>query len=136
MLGLKFGRGKQEPDIDPALTARLDERLTGRLQSIDRTRRASAEPVFKDYERAHPRQNAFRVAAATFEPGKDVSCKVVDHSFGGLRIEFPEGGEAPDEFALTIPTMRFIGLVRKVWQEDGFVGVTIVQWSELASKRK
>lgn len=130
MFGLKLSRRKPEPDIDPMLTARLGDRLNGRLSAIERTRRATGEPRAKDNQRAHPRQSALRVAAATFEPGRDVTCKIVDQSFGGLRIEFIEEGDAPEEFALTIPTLRFIGLVRKVWQSEGVVGVAIVQWSD------
>lgn len=110
-----------------ALRRRLDERLAG----VSRPRTPST--VFRAESRRDRRSAAYRIGAAIFEPGHLGSCRVVDQSRSGLRLEFYADGACPDEFALQIPTLQFIGVVRKSWQEGRFIGVSILRWCDAAS---
>ncbi len=132
ILGFKIGRKKSEEAIDPAVEAALRERLVERLRTVEKSRRSDGAAAMRDDCRQSKREPAFRVGSAVFEIGRETSCRVVDQSFSGLRLEFHNSDECPDEFALSIPTLRFIGIVRKAWQKEHEVGVAILRWSDAA----
>lgn len=124
MFGFGGKRKKDDLVIDNELETALRERLAQRLNGVDRTRQASSD------QRISRRETDYRVGSAVFEPGRATSCRVVDKSHAGLRLELQGSEACPEEFALTIPTLRFIGIVRKAWQSESQVGVTIVRWQE------
>jgi len=80
--------------------------------------------------RLWPRNPAYNVASAIFDPNTEVSCRVVDLSFGGMRIEFFDDRPRPDEFALTVPTLRFVGIVQHAWSSGVQTGVEVLRWRE------
>lgn len=120
-------RKKDELVIEKELQSALRERLEERLRGVEMTRRAASAD-----KRQGRREMEYRVGSAMFEPGQTTSCRIIDKSHAGLRLEMAGAGECPEEFALTIPTLRFIGIVRKAWQSDTHVGVTIVRWQDAA----
>jgi hypothetical protein len=132
ILGFKFGRRKSEEAIDPAMEAALRVRLDARLKMVDKARRSDGAATMRDDARKNRREPVYRIASAMFEIGDEASCRVIDQSYSGLRLAFHEAADCPDEFALSIPTLRFIGIVRKAWQNDNEVGVSILRWSDAA----
>lgn len=131
-LGLPLSRKKPEDGPDLEAEAAMRMRLAGRLQSVDQKRRLRNFGAIRGVRRQHDREASYRVATAMFAPDELTSCRVVNQSHSGLRLSFHLDIECPDEFALTIPTLRFIGIVRKVWQSGCDAGVSIVRWSDCA----
>ena len=125
---LNCQRRNAEPAFEVDQDA-LQARLAGRLQSL-KDGKASCFASKTSNKREAPRENSLRVGAAYFSPESETTCRVIDTSFGGLKLEFLNGEVAPEEFALTVPTLRFIGIVKSEWQKDGVVGVSIVRWRE------
>ncbi|MEZ5921675.1 MAG: hypothetical protein R3C60_10030 [Parvularculaceae bacterium] len=105
-----------------ALSKRFDQRLRATLQ----------HGAAREETRAYSRKKDLRVALAIFAPESEKSCRIVDHSYSGMQIELLPEECCPEEFALTIPTLAFIGVVRKVWQNGNRVGVSILRWSEVS----
>lgn len=105
-------------------------RLAGRVEQVGQARRPPAFGTIRGVDRQHQRTQAYRVATAMFSPETQTSCRIVNQSHSGLRLAFNSDAECPDEFALTIPTLRFIGIVRKAWQRGREAGVAIVRWSD------
>ncbi len=132
IFGLTLKSKPAATDIDPALEAALKARLAERMRSIDKSRRPIKATFIRESARQCDRARVYRVGSAMFSPEHETSCRIVDQSFSGLRLAFNGVAACPDEFALTIPTLRFIGIVRKVWQIDGEVGVSILRWNEAA----
>jgi hypothetical protein len=132
ILGFKFGRRKAEEALDPAAEAALRVRLDARLKSVEKARRSDGAVTMRDDARRSRREPVYRIASAMFEIGDESSCRVVDQSYSGLRLAFHDAADCPDEFALSIPTLRFIGIVRKAWQNENEVGVSILRWSDAA----
>jgi len=130
IFGLTFRKKTPEPEIDPALEAAIKARLAERVRSIDQARRPIKAAFISENGRRCERAQVYRVGTVNFEPDHQVSCRVVDLSFSGLRIAFNSDVDCPDEFALSIPTLRFIGIVRKVWQDGRMAGVSIERWSD------
>jgi len=130
ILGFKFGRKRAEEALDPAVEAALRMRLGERLKAVEKARRADGAAIMRDDARKCRREPAYRIASAMFEIGDEASCRVIDQSYSGLRLAFHDGADFPDEFALSIPTLRFIGIVRKAWQDENVVGVSILRWSD------
>lgn len=128
--GFSIGARKAEERTDPAVEAARRKRLDERLLKVERARHSGAASAFHGEGRADLRERVYRVGSAMFEPGHETSCRVIDQSYSGLLLEFHVVGECPDEFALTIPTLRFIGVVRKAWQREAKVGVSILRWSD------
>lgn len=126
ILKLNRKRKNAEQAIEAERRTALRQRLNERLQSLDKKRRAV------DDNRDSRRESVYRVGSAVFEPGRERTCRVVDQSYSGLRLELADAETCPDEFALTIPTLRFIGIVRKEWQNETHVGVSILRWSDAA----
>jgi len=105
-----------------ALSKRFDQRLRATLH----------HGVAREETRAYSRKKDLRVALAIFTPETERSCRIVDHSYSGMQIELLPEECCPEEFALTIPTLAFIGVVKKVWQNGNRVGVSILRWSEVS----
>ncbi len=132
IFGLNFKRKAPEPEIDPILEAAIKARLAERVRSVNRSRRPLRATIIRENGRDSDRARVYRVGSAMFSPEHETSCRIVDQSFSGLRLAFNGDAHCPDEFALTIPTLRFIGIVRKIWQNDAEVGVSIVRWNDAA----
>ncbi len=66
------------------------------------------------------------------DTGTEITCRVVDVSFGGMRIEFLDAGARPEEFGLTVPTLRFVGIVQSAWTTGAQTGVAVLRWRESA----
>ena len=130
ILGLMNSRKNPEPAPDPALAAAMRARLATRLDQVGQTRRLTAFGAIRGVNRLHEREQAYRVATAMFSPETRTSCRIVNQSHSGLRLSFNSDIDCPDEFALTIPTLRFIGIVRTVWRNGRDAGVAIVRWSD------
>lgn len=130
ILGLQLSRNRSDALPDPELEKATRARLARRLEQVDRTRRIRGFGAIRGVNRQHERKQAYRVATAMFSPETQTSCRIVNQSHSGLRLSFNSDAQCPDEFALTIPTLRFIGIVKKVWQSGREAGVTIVRWSD------
>lgn len=129
-LGIALLRNKSAETADPAADAALRARLAGRLEQLDQTRRLKEFGAIRGVNRGHERAQVYRVATAMFSPVHQASCRIVNQSHSGLRLCFSSNADCPDEFALTIPTLRFIGVVRTIWRKGNEVGVSIVRWSD------
>ncbi len=130
ILGLALPRNKTEAPSDPELQSALRARLANRLERVDQARRPKEFRAIRGVNRQYAREPAYRVATAILSPDEEASCRIVDQSHSGLRVIFNSDFECPDEFALTIPTLRFIGIVRKIWQNGREAGVAIFRWSD------
>lgn len=130
ILGLQISRSKAEIAQAAELERAMRARLASRLERVDHARRPQAFGAIRGVNRQHERKQAYRVAFAMFTPDTQTTCRLVNQSHSGLRLTFDAGVECPDEFALTIPTLRFIGIVKKIWQEGAEAGVAIVRWSD------
>ena len=130
ILGLQLKRTKSEAAAEIEADRAMRARLASRLDQVDQTRRLQKFGAIRGVNRQHERKLAYRVATAMFSTETQESCRIVNQSHSGLRLAFNSDAECPDEFALTIPTLRFIGIVKKVWQEGREAGVTIVRWSD------
>lgn len=130
ILGLNFSRRKDQDAAQQALEAATRERLAGRLQSVNQKRRLREFGAVRGVNRQFEREPAYRVATIMFAPDETLSCRIVDQSHSGLRLSLNSDVECPEEFALTIPTLRFIGIVKKVWQNGREAGVSIIRWND------
>jgi hypothetical protein len=131
-LGLISRRNKAGTGADAAVDAALKKRLSDRLHAVQDARRLGEAPTVAADCRANRRERVYRVGSAMFGPDHETSCRIVDQSYAGMRLEIHGDKACPDEFALTIPTLRFIGVVRKAWQNETEIGVSIVRWSDAA----
>ena len=125
-------RRSADIQVEQALAAAAREKLGGRIQSIAAKGRPSGYGAIGGNGRRIDRERVYRVASAIFDLNSHTTCRVIDQSYSGLRLSFDSNFDCPDEFALTIPTLRFIGIVRKVWQSEKEAGVSIVRWNEAA----
>ncbi len=117
---------------EEAARGRLRSRVEARIQDMKARSRFAASPTVNDELRNWTRKQSYNVASATYEGGAEVSCLVVDVSFGGMRVEFFDDKARPEEFALTVPTLRFIGIVQSAWSAGGQTGVEVLRWRESA----
>jgi hypothetical protein len=111
---------------------RTRARLAKRIQSIGGAPGEDARQNLRGHKRAESRTASYRVGSAMFDQVDSLSCRIVDQSYSGLRVVFNSEIECPDEFALTIPTLRFIGIVKTQWRNGREAGVSIVRWSDAA----
>lgn len=130
VLGLAFSRRKAPVVNNPDIEAETKARLAQRLHSVDRSRRLREFGAIRGANRVHERAYAYRVASAILSPEEVASCRVVNQSHSGMRLSFNSDIQCPDEFGLTIPTLGFVGIVRKVWQNGRDTGVAIVRWND------
>lgn len=131
MVMFKFGRKQknraEQLVIEAEFQSALRDRLATRLQQVERKAIATITE-----NRSSRREREYRVGSAVFESGYETSCRVIDKSYSGLRLEMVDPNACPEEFALTIPTLRFVGIVRKAWQTESQIGVSILRWSDAA----
>lgn len=125
-------RNTADFQVEQVLAAAAREKLSSRIQSITSRGRPSAFGAIDENGRRVGRERVYRVASAIFDVNSQTTCRIVDQSYSGLRLSFGSKINCPDEFALTIPTLRFIGIVRKVWQSETETGVSIVRWNDAA----
>ncbi|MFN0023068.1 MAG: hypothetical protein ACKVS5_04140 [Parvularculaceae bacterium] len=114
-----------------ALRMRVEKaRLGERLGKMKAKARPALGPAIDAEQREWPRARGYNVATALVGVDRTVSCRIVDCGYGGMRIEFHDDAPQPEEFALTVPTLRFVGIVRRAWQSKRQCGVAILRWSE------
>jgi hypothetical protein len=129
-LRLSGRKSEIEPDPEHEVAARV--RVADRIEIVQKARHPRGFGTIRGADRQYEREQTYRVATAMFAPDNLTSCRIVDQSHSGLRLSFNSDVECPDDFALTIPTLRFIGIVRKVWQTGRDAGVSIVRWTDCA----
>ncbi len=105
-------------------------RLEKRMSALLKNKRAAEAPATGGDTRRWPRAAGFNAGTAIFASGFEAPCRICDRGFGGMRIEFPDEINWPDEFALSVPTLRFFGIVRSAWRRGRERGVEIVRWRE------
>lgn len=116
-----------------ALQARADKaRLGERLGNMKAKAKPALAPAIDAEQREWPRERGYNVATALFDTGQAVSCRIADCGYGGMRVEFHDDAPHPEEFALTVPTLRFVGIVRRAWQSGRKCGVAVLRWRETA----
>jgi hypothetical protein len=121
-------RGREhQAALEAIARAALQRRLGARLRNLQRP---GARRAIDSERRASARCADYRVGAALFDRDRRATCRIVDRNLGGFKLAFAEAAAPPDEFALTIPTLRFIGIVRIAWREGAAVGVSILKWRE------
>lgn len=108
------------------------QRLDGRMKALIRNTRKAEAPIMRGDTRRWPRAGGFNAGTALFGGGCATPCRIRDRGFGGMRIEFSDECGWPSEFALSVPTLRFFGIVRSVWKDGQARGVEIVRWRETA----
>lgn len=108
------------------------QRASDRIKDLKSKQGASAARTIGAELRRWPRTSAFNVATAVLDTGAEVTCRVIDVSFGGMRVEFVEGTAPQTEFGLTVPTLRFVGIVHGAWSSGAQAGVEILRWRESA----
>ncbi|HNR76274.1 MAG TPA: hypothetical protein PKM48_04040 [Parvularculaceae bacterium] len=77
-------------------------------------------------DRRSPRAQTNHVASALIGAGETATCRVVNKGVAGLRLQLLEDKECPEEFGLTIPALRFVGIVRREWRRGADIGVSIL----------
>lgn len=130
IFNLPLPRRKSEFEPNPEHEAAIRARLADRIETVQKARHPRGFGAIRGADRQYEREQIYRVATAMVAPDKLISCRIVDQSHSGLRLSFNSDVECPEEFALTIPTLRFIGVVRKVWQAGRDAGVSIVRWTD------
>ncbi|MDZ7627465.1 MAG: hypothetical protein U5J99_03525 [Parvularculaceae bacterium] len=125
-------RKEREAVEEAARVQSMRARAGARIEAL-KTRSATAPSRLMDQEqRRWPRTPALNVASAMFDTGGEATVRVLDCSFGGMRVEFLDDRERPNEFALTVPSLRFVGIVKKAWSAGSQAGVEVVRWQEPA----
>jgi hypothetical protein len=106
------------------------QRLEKRMKALLKNKRAAAAPATSADLRRWPRAAGFNAGTALFDSGWEAPCRIHDRGFGGMRIEFSDERSWPNEFALSVPTLRFFGIVRSVWKNGQTRGVEVIRWRE------
>lgn len=123
-------RKKADAEIDPAIILELQRKTDARVRKMSDKPSTVDFAAVRGATRMHKRDTAYRVASAHFLDGFETSCRIADQSYSGFRLVMNSDVECPDEFALNIPTLRFIGIVRKSWQNGRETGVSILRWND------
>jgi hypothetical protein len=108
------------------------KRLAARMEALLRNNRKAEAPAIGGDKRRWERAVGYNAGTARFNAGLETTCRVQDCAFGGMRLEFADARSWPDEFILSVPTLRFFGVVRSVWQDGCERGVEVVRWCETA----
>ncbi len=108
------------------------KKLEERMEALLRNNRKTATPAIGGDKRRWARANGHNAGTARFRFGQEAPCRVLDCAFGGMRLEFSDARIWPHEFILSVPTLRFFGVVRSVWQDGCERGVEVVRWCETA----
>ena len=125
-------RKEREAAEDAVRAGLMKQRLDQRIDSLKAKKGAGDERSMNEECRRWPRTPAYKVATAVLDTGVEVTCRVVDVSFGGMRVEFLDESARPGEFGLTVPTLRFVGIVQNAWTNGAQTGVEVVRWRESA----
>lgn len=99
---------------------RLGERLT----------KIARAPVAKTVDvenRQSDRLTTYLIGVVTAD-GATKSCLIINRGEYGLRLQLHEAASLPDQFALSIPSLRIDGVVRKRWAVALEVGVEFLVW--------
>ncbi len=107
-------------------------RLEGRMETLLRNNRRAQTPAIGGDKRRWARAAAYNAGTASFGTELEAPCRIYDCAFGGMRLEFADTRDWPGEFVLSVPTLRFFGVVRSIWQEGCERGVEVVRWCETA----
>ena len=108
------------------------KRLERRMEALLRNNRTAEATAIAGDKRRWERAAGHNAGTARFHFGLEAPCRVQDCAFGGMRLEFADMRSWPDQFILSIPTLRFFGVVRSVWQDGCKRGVEVVRWCETA----
>jgi hypothetical protein len=117
---------------DAVLARLMKQRIDRRIDSLNAKKTIGAARTLDQENRRWPRTASYKVATAVLDTGVEVTCRIVDVSFGGMRVEFLDETARPGEFGLTVPTLRFIGIVQNAWSNGAQTGVEVVRWRESA----
>jgi hypothetical protein len=124
---------KEREAAEDAVRARLmRQRLDQRIGDLKAKTASTAARSINEELRRWPRTASYKVATAILDTGVEVTCRIVDVSFGGMRVEFLDETARPGEFGLTVPTLRFVGIVQNAWSKGAQTGVEIMRWRESA----
>ncbi len=96
----------------------------------ERLKRIAHAPVAKTAvveNRQSDRLTTYLVGVVTVD-GATKSCLVINRGVHGLRLRLHEAASFPDQFVLSIPSLRIDGVVRKRWAEALEVGVEFLVW--------
>ncbi len=125
-------RKEREAVEDAARVRQVRQKVDARINDLKARPKTAAARTIGAEQRQWARKPAYNVASAIYDTGAEVSCRVVDLSFGGMRVEFFDDAPRPDEFALTVPTLRFVGIVQSAWSNGAQSGVEVLRWRESA----
>ena len=125
-----LNRKKTDTEIDPAVLVEMQQKIDARLRKVTSNLGTADFTAARGTTRRHKRAAAYRIASTQFMNGLETSCRVTDQSYSGFRLLMNDDVDCPEEFALTIPTLRFIGIVRKSWQNGREAGVSILRWND------
>ena len=114
------------------LAAEQKKRLDRRMEALLRNNRRAETPTIGGDKRRWARAEGCDAGTARFGFGFETTCRILDCAFGGMRLEFADLRNWPDEFMLAVPSLRFVGVVRSVWQDGCKRGVEVVRWCETA----
>lgn len=124
---------KSREAVEEAARARLvRQKVESRIKDLKAKQGTVAPSALDADQRRWPRTPAYKVATAVLDTGAEVTCRILDVSFGGMRVEFLDEQTRPPEFGLTVPTLRFIGIVENAWSNGAQTGVEVLRWRESA----
>lgn len=123
-------RKAREAAEQAALAQACRQRAGQRILGLKARQGVGAARAIGPEQRRWPRTRVYKVASALLDTGEEVTCRVVDVSFGGMRVEFLDDSARPTEFGLTVPTLRFIGIVETAWTNGAQAGVEVLRWRE------
>ncbi len=123
-------RKEREAEDEAALARLVRMRADERISDLKSKKDASRARTIGPEQRRWARTPVYKVATAIVDTGAELTCRIVDVSFGGMRVEFLDESERPAEFGLTVPTLRFVGIVQSAWSKGAQNGVEVVRWRE------
>lgn len=124
---------KSREAVEEAARARFArQKVETRIKDLKSKQGTVAPSALDTNRRRWPRTPAYKVATAVLDTGAEVTCRIVDVSFGGMRVEFLDEKVRPQEFGLTVPTLQFIGIVENAWSKGAQTGVEVLRWRESA----
>lgn len=127
----KAGKAAQAAE-EARRAAEERKRLKGRVEALLRNNRKAEAPAIGGDQRRWERAAGHNAGTARLPFGVEAPCRIQDCAFGGMRLEFADMRSWPDEFVLSVPTLRFLGVVRSVWRDGCERGVEVVRWCETA----
>lgn len=125
-------RKEREAADEAARVQSMRARAGARIEALKTKSAPAPTRLMGEEQRRWPRSPAVHVASALFDTGGEATVRVLDCGFGGMRVEFLDDRVRPNEFALTVPSLRFVGIVKKAWSAGAQAGVEVVRWREPA----